>query len=203
MTVKDGATFVFREGGSWLVWDTDGLCRLRRECGVVGALRGTSPWYPTQHDYLSLPAELMGCEVRWCVERGACRAVRAIFTEEMRSGELGGVETARQKIEDGEWEWEDEKVVVDEREFLVYTYLREHGLWVVDGSGYGATFAAYPGPPWETHSEALVWVDCSSLPPASLVRRVRIAEGTRKTAVVASVGAGGVRLVTLCRPCAA
>ncbi|OHT05816.1 tRNA intron endonuclease, catalytic C-terminal domain containing protein [Tritrichomonas foetus] len=195
---------IFKEGGTWLVWTANEIETLWTTAHVIGAATMTAPFFPKQSNELSLPYEIMPCEVKWCHEKGFCRLVVAKF-------KIDFCEIDKSKIPvnyDKEVKIDDESEYdivftdppeVDEIEYKTYCILRQKGFWVTDGKNYGCNFSIYKEEPWKCHSSALVWCEESILNTRNLIQHVRIAESTKKSAVTAILYNNEIKFIDFTR----
>jgi hypothetical protein len=193
---------IFFEGGSWLVWRADDISNLQSTARVLGTPSMTAPAFPQQSAYLALPVELMPCEAKWCHDRGLCAIVVARFHAPTQfAGELPK-SFKDPMAADCPSEYDTEPAPppdVPGGLYRVCSDLRARGLWVCDGANYGADFTVYRSVPGHDHSFALVWADARAIDTRKLIQYVRVAEASRKRAVLAIAAADIVRYVDVAR----
>ena len=179
-------SLVFFEGGSWLIWRSKDFSSLR-EHKILGIPSMIAPAFPQQAKFLSLPVEIMPCEAKWLSENGFCRLVTAKFDEIETEVEIPNkyVDIVCADREDDYDLVDVEPPIVDDIVYSAYLELREKGLWVTSGIKYGSDFALYETPPGSCHAFALVWCQRGEFDTRQLVQRMRVAEATKKTFLLA------------------
>jgi hypothetical protein len=193
---------VFFEGGSWLVWQAGDVSNLQATAHVLGTPSMTAPAFPQQSAFLSLPVELMPCEAKWCHDQGLCALVVARFHVSTHcAGDLPKSFTDPIPT-DCPSDYDTEPTPppdVPDNLYRVYCNLRARGFWVCDGANYGADFTVYRSVPGHDHSFALVWAEAGDTDTRKLIQYVRVAEASRKRAVLAIAAGDVVRYINVAR----
>lgn len=196
---------IFSEGGSWLIWTVNEVEEIYNTTHIVGSATMTAPHYPKQTSELSLPFELMPCEVKWCYENNFCTlcAIKANFDlESVPASQLPQMFDQQIQIDDDS---EYEILTVDPPEvdpllYQTYCILKQSGYWIYNGQNYGCDFTIYQNEPWKCHSYALVWCEEKFLNTRKLIHHIRISESTKKNAIAAiQSDDGSVKLVQFFR----
>lgn len=196
---------IYYEGGSWLIWTANEVEELYKLAKIVGCATLTAPHFPKQSNELSLPFELMPCEVRWCYDNHYCSLYVIKPKFELTTvpiPQLPSLYDKQIKIDD-ESEYENEPIEppeIDSQLYETYCILKKKGFWIYDGQNYGCDFSIYKDEPWKCHSYALVWCEKEFFNTRQLIQHVRIAESTKKKAIAAIASEdGSINLVDFSR----
>jgi hypothetical protein len=162
----------------------------------------TAPAFPQQSTFLSLPVELMPCEAKWCHDQSLCDLVVARFHVPTHCAVDLPTSFTNPMGADCPSEYDAEPAPppdVPDDLYRVYCDLRGRGLWVCDGANYGADFTVYRSVPGHDHSFALVWARAGQVDTRRLIQSVRVAEASRKRAVLAIAAEDAVRYIDVAR----
>lgn len=156
--------------GEWVVYDKDSAMRLRApECRVVGRFTGTIPQHPSQNTHLVLPMVVSGEAGRLLIRKGL-------------AVDVDGPTPVSSKIAHGE---KGEEEASCSKRDACFERLWSNGLYITDGTKFGAHWIAYEGDPLTFHATFATEVMEKPVQLSQLVSFTRVCHTAKKVPLIA------------------